>query len=356
MEKHTILAVDDNPVNLQIIDKLLSTVYQVRVARSGRKALELINNNIDPDLILLDVMMPELDGYEVCKFLKDDAKFKEIPVIFLTALTDSKDEEYGFDVGGVDFIRKPINPATLLARINNHIKIDKKNKALANRVKDNELQLDIIRDITLNSLLNLAKYRDNETGQHIIRTQNYVKVLATKMREYPSYDGQLSAREIELMYKSSPLHDIGKVAVPDSILKKPGSLSSEEFEIMKKHAEYGFEVLSNAEKNSGINEEKSFLRVAKEIAYYHHEKWDGSGYPCKLKNQEIPISARFMAVADVYDALINKRVYKPAMPHQKAVEIIKKGKGTQFAPDVIDAFVSIQDEFNDIAKDYPEEQ
>jgi putative two-component system response regulator len=357
-QKAIILVVDDTPDNLTLMSGLLKDNYLVKVANSGARALKIAQSETPPDLILLDIMMPEMDGYEVCRLLKADNKTRDIPIIFLTAKTEVIDETLGFELGASDYITKPISPPIVLARVETHLAVKRmqdflkdKNTYLASEVNKRTAEVMAIQDVTINAMASLAETRDNETGNHIRRTQHYVKVLAEKVRFNPRFAHFLNNdKTIELLFKSAPLHDIGKVGIPDRILLKPGRFEPEEFEIMKTHTTLGRDAILQAEKDLGV--EMPFLKYAKEIAYSHQEKWDGSGYPEGLSGDDIPISARLMAVADVYDALISRRVYKAPMPHEKAVEIIKQGKGTHFDPDMADAFLELQDEFKKIAATY----
>ena len=322
VDKHiaTVLVVDDTPENLTLMGALLRDHFMVKVANNGEKALKIAMSDTPPDLVLLDIMMPGLDGYEVCRRLKATAATRDIPVIFLTARSDPDDERMGLALGAVDYITKPISPPILLARVNTHLAL----KATADFLRDKSaylerevalrtLEVQAIQDVTIMAMTSLAETRDNETGNHIRRTQLYVKALAERLRNHPRFEAVLNERMIELLYKSAPLHDIGKIGIPDSILLKPGKLTVEEFEVMKTHTTLGRKAIEDAERRLGMR--VAFLSVSKEIAYSHQEKWDGSGYPQGLAGDQIPVSARLMAVADVYDALINKRVYKAAFSH-----------------------------------------
>ncbi|HVY98673.1 MAG TPA: two-component system response regulator [Dongiaceae bacterium] len=353
----TILAVDDTPSNLSLITGLLKGRYRVKVANSGEKALRAVHGDMPPDLVLLDIMMPDMDGIEVCRRLKQDKRTRHIPVIFLTAMSKSEDERVGLEAGAVDYITKPISPPILLARVKTHLQLKAgadflkdKNAYLESEVYRRTREVQAIQDVTILTMASLAETRDNETGNHIRRTQHYVKALALKLRDHPRFAGFFTDETIDLIYKSAPLHDIGKVGIPDRILLKPGKLTPDEFAIMKTHASLGREAIEQAEKQLGTPVE--FLRFAKEIANAHHEKWDGSGYPDGLAGDAIPIAARLMAVADVYDALISRRVYKPPFPQEKAVALIAEGKGKHFDPDIIDAFLAILPEFQEIARRY----
>lgn len=361
VDKHiaTVLVVDDTPENLTLMGALLRDHFMVKVANNGEKALKIAISDTLPDLVLLDIMMPGTDGYEVCRRLKATAATRDIPVIFLTARSDPDDERMGLALGAVDYITKPISPPILLARVNTHLAL----KATADFLRDKSaylerevalrtLEVQAIQDVTIMAMTSLAETRDNETGNHIRRTQLYVKALAERLRNHPRFEAVLNERMIELLYKSAPLHDIGKIGIPDSILLKPGKLTVEEFEVMKTHTTLGRKAIEDAERRLGMR--VAFLSVSKEIAYSHQEKWDGSGYPQGLAGDQIPVSARLMAVADVYDALINKRVYKAAFSHDQTCSTIVKGKGTHFDPDMVDAFVDIAEDFRSIALKYPD--
>ena len=320
----------------------------------GERALKLAAMQPQPDLILLDIMMPVMDGYEVCRRLKADAATRDIPVVFLTAKADVEDEKRGLELGAVDYITKPISPPVVLARVKIHLAL----KAHADFLRDKSdfLEAEVskrtrevlaIQDVTILAMATLAETRDLDTGNHIRRTQHYVKALAEKLRTHPRFASVLTDNYIQMLFKSAPLHDIGKVGIPDRILLKPGRLTPEEFEIMKTHTTLGRDAIEHAEIQLGMPVE--FLSTAKEIALSHQEKWDGSGYPQGLAGEAIPLSARLMAVADVYDALISRRVYKNSVPHEQAVAIIQEGRGVHFDPDITDAFVELQESFRAIA-------
>ena len=356
--KSSILVVDDTPDNLILMSELLKEYYKIKVANSGVKALKIAQSDTPPDLILLDVMMPDLDGYEVCKQLKANPQTRHIPIIFLTAKSDVTDETKGLELGAIDYITKPINPAIVMARVKTHLDMKmmqdflrNQNSFLEAEIEKRTREVAAIQDVTIHAMASLAETRDNETGNHIRRTQNYVRVLALKIRHHPRFAHFLDDDKIiEILFKSAPLHDIGKVGIPDKILLKPGRFEPEEFEIMKTHPELGRSAILHAEYELGL--EVPFLKYAKEIAYAHQEKWDGSGYPLGLSGDDIPISARLMAIADVYDALISRRVYKEGMTHEKALQIIVEGKGSHFDPDMVDAFLELQDDFKAIAAKY----
>jgi putative two-component system response regulator len=350
----TVLVVDDTPDNLELMVGLLRDSYRVIVANAGERALRLAQGPLKPDLILLDVMMPGLDGYEVCRRLKAEPATRDIPVIFLTARTDVEDETHGLALGAVDYITKPISPPIVMARIATQLQLKAaadflrdKSEFLAAEVTRRTREIEELQNVVVLALASLGETRDNETGNHLRRTQHYVRALAVKLRGHARFADQLPPENIELLYKSAPLHDIGKVGIPDAILLKPGKLDADEFEIMKTHTTLGHEALVRAE--ASLGHDMPFLRFAKEITLSHQEKWDGSGYPQGLAGEAIPVSARLMALADVYDALISRRVYKPAFSHEQARDIISAGRGTHFDPDVVDAFLALQDEFQAIA-------
>ncbi|MBR0567210.1 two-component system response regulator [Azoarcus sp. L1K30] len=357
----TILVVDDTPDAIEPIVRCLHDAdYRTRIATDGLRALKLVATEPPPDLILLDVMMPGIDGYEVCRRLKADPATAAIPVIFLTIRTEETDEQLGFDVGAVDYITKPISPPLVHARVRTHLslktasdQLHDRNRALEGQIEERTRMISALQDATIMAMASLAETRDEETGNHIRRTQLYVRALATQLQAHPRFAAELTAENIQLMYKSAPLHDIGKIGIPDSILLKPGKLTAEEFEIMKTHTTLGHNAIVTAENLMGVP--ISFLRYAREIAHSHQEKWDGSGYPQGLAGEAIPLSARLMAVADVYDALISRRVYKPPFPHQKAVDIITTGRGLHFDPDITDAFLLLTDTFREIARQFADE-
>jgi putative two-component system response regulator len=359
--KPVVLIVDDTPENLTIMNGLLKDAYRTKVANNGERALKLATAEPRPDLVLLDIMMPGMDGYEVCRRLKADATTHEIPVIFLTAKAQVEDESRGFEVGCVDYITKPISPPIVLARVRTHLALKAaadflrdKNEYLAAEVARRTKQISVVQDVTIMAMASLAETRDNETGNHIRRTQHYVRVLALELRKQPKFTAVLDDATVELLFKSAPLHDIGKVGIPDAILLKPGKLTPEEFEVMKTHTRLGRDAIVAAE--ALLDEPVSFLEYAREIAHSHQEKWDGTGYPEGLAGERIPLSARLMAVADVYDALISRRCYKPPVPHDQAVEIIREGRGKHFDPQVVDSFLAIEEACRAIAERYADSE
>ena len=349
-----LLVVDDTPANLALLANLLNKAYRVQLAASGAKALELAQRN-PPDLVILDVMMPDLDGYEVCRRLKADVRTRDVPVLFLTALSQPEDESRGFAAGGADFIHKPFNPATVLARVATQLQVKAWQDALRDRNAwlQDELdarlfEVDQLRDATLYVMVSFAEFRDEDTGNHVRRTREYVHTLASWLAAQPDPAYRLTPRQIDQLAKSAPLHDIGKVAIPDGILLKPGRLTPEEFTIMKTHALRGWELLHRAAGRMGHGG-SLFLHYGMQIARHHHEKWDGSGYPDGLAGTAIPLSARLMAVADVYDALISRRPYKDPMPAAEALAYIGAAAGQHFDPAVVRALYATVDQLDAIA-------
>jgi putative two-component system response regulator len=363
----SVLIVDDERVNIDLLVDLLKPNYRTLVATSGEQALKRAAGEPRPDILLLDVMMPGMDGYEVCRRLKADAGTQNIPVIFVTAMSEVGDETKGFELGAVDYITKPVSPPIVEARVKAHLEnkhardfIEDRNRVLQGMVLERTRELAATQDATILSMATLAETRDPETGHHLQRTQGYVRSLAQRMREHRRYRDELDDHAIDLLFKSAPLHDIGKVGVPDRILRKPAKLDHDEFEEMKRHVIYGYEAIVATEKllaSAGVTSlAASFLRYAREIARSHHEKWDGSGYPDGLGGEDIPLSARLMALADVYDALTSKRCYKPAYPHDQAKAEIVAGRGGHFDPDVVDAFRALDSEFVSIARSHAEDR
>ena len=350
-----VLVVDDVPDNLLVVSDLLREAgYAVRAATSGPVALRYAAQTPRPDVILLDIMMPGMDGYEVLRHLQENPDTADIPVVFLSARGDESDEEHGLALGAADYLSKPIRPLVALARVRTQIEAHRTRRALAQENRDLAMELGermaeslLARRVGIRALAHLAELRDPETGNHILRTQGYVKELATALMHSEHYPGQLDERMIELLAESAPLHDIGKVGIPDRILLKPGSLDEEEWAIMRTHTTIGAHAIELAEKDT--NQSIEFLAMAKQIAQSHHERWDGSGYPEGLAGQDIPLSARIMAVADVFDALISPRVYKRAMSVDQAWHIIVSDSGSHFDPAVVWAFAQCFDRLCEIA-------
>ncbi|MEI6719530.1 MAG: two-component system response regulator [Betaproteobacteria bacterium] len=355
----TILIVDDAPENLFVLSELLRPLYRVLAATSGEAGLRVAGNQPKPDLILLDVMMPGMDGYAVLARLQADPATRDIPVVFLTALAAATDEEHGLQLGAADYITKPIQPVVVLARVRTQLQAKQARDWMADQNATLEAEVvrrmqenNLTQQVTIRALAHLAELRDPETGNHIQRTSGYVRQLALGLRRHPRFAATLSERTVDLLARSAPLHDIGKVGIPDHILLKPGKLTPDEMAVMQTHSKLGSDAIEQAERD--IEVPLDFLTMAKEIAHWHHEKWDGSGYPDRLAGDAIPVSARLMALADVFDALISVRVYKPPMTYVEARAIIAAGRGKHFDPDITDAFLAGFDEFVAIAERYRE--
>jgi len=331
--KKTIFVVDDSISNLTAISEALSPYYAVRTIPSGAKAIERLERTA-PDIVLLDIEMPEIDGFEVFRYIRGTERLKEIPVIFLTAKKDYATESKALEMGVVDFIGKPFNPAVLLNRVKHHINI-------AELVQERTSQLyNANRDVVF-VLADVVENRDELTGDHLGRTSYIVKILLKRMLEKGVYDEQISGWDFDLMSECSLLHDVGKINIPDTILKKPGRLTTDEYEKMKTHAEYGENIIEKIIARSGEN---VFLRNAKIFAASHHEHWDGNGYPHGQSGENIPLQGRIMAIADVFDALMSERVYKEALPAEQALEIISSESGKHFDPLIVKVFIDSKEE------------
>lgn len=323
--KWRILIVDDEPNNLQLLRQILKGKYQLSMATNGQQAIE-IARKVKPDLVLLDVMMPGMDGYQTCQQLKSESHTYQIPVIFVTAKTDVVDEKRGFDVGAVDYITKPVSGPIVHARVGTHLSLYDQQRAMQIQIGQRTTDLAESQKAAIHMLGEAGHYNDTDTGLHIWRMAAYASTLACKSGWRVS-----KARQLEF---ASPMHDTGKIGTPDAILKKPGKLTSEEWEIMKQHSQIGYDILSKSK--------TPLFQMAAEIALYHHEKWDGSGYPKGLSGDAIPESARIVAIVDVFDALTMKRPYKEAWPISKAFDELKKGQGKHFDPRLIECFFDHQ--------------
>ena len=355
--KATILIVDGGSDDLVLMEGLLHQRYHVLLARTGADALSLAQQSPQPDLMLLDALLPDIDGFMLYNDLKCNFLTCAMPVIFLIGANRAHDELRALRAGAADVIGKPLTPELLLARVNTHIsllvaqaKLRDQQSHVAHLVAERTRDAMQLQDATVIAMASLAESRDQDTGNHICRTQHYVAALARELRFHQRDAASLTDDNIALLFKAAPLHDIGKVGVPDSILLKPGKLSPDEFEQMKLHTLYGREAIIGVEKTLGSSSQ--FLRFAKEITYAHQEHWDGSGYPQGLAGEAIPLSARLMAVADVYDALISARQYRPAFTHETAVELIRQGSGEHFDPEVVDAMLAVEETFKAIASQF----
>lgn len=348
----TILVVDDDPTNLRFLQEILKYSYKVYAAPSGERALMFLENKI-PNLILLDIEMPGMSGYDVIVKLKSDYRWSEIPVVFLTAQEGRDKEQQAFKLGAVDYILKPISSGVVLSRVNLHMQLEGYKQNLEQLVQIKTAQLQKTQDSILDMLSNVTAYRDNETGAHIKRTTFYVQLLIDSLisQNLPQY--KVSTEYAQNIVKSAKLHDIGKVAVPDGILLKPGKLTPMEFEIIKQHTKLGADLLDDAIQELG--DDSSFLHVAREIVIAHHEWWNGRGYPNALSGHDIPIAGRVMAIADVYDALISERPYKVPFTHEQAIDIIMEASGTHFDPTILEVTQDVMAQFPSIVNKYKDE-
>jgi len=357
-EKPLIILVDDNPANLRIGKNVLSERFAIATAPSAEKMFGLLENN-NPVMILLDVDMPEMNGYEAIKILKSKPQTHNIPIIFVTGRTESDDELAGLSLGAIDYITKPFQPSLLIKRIEVHLLVEAQKKKLEKQaaelqyfndnlqkmVEEKTASVINMQNALLKTMAELVECRDDITGGHIERTQTGIKILLDGIQKNGLYSDETKNWNVELLLQSSQLHDVGKISIDDSILKKPGKLTDEEFAAMKKHSAFGEKII---EKIEMLAKENDFLDYAKIFAASHHEKWDGTGYPNGLKGNDIPLLGRIMAIADVYDALTSARPYKKAFPHEEAVRIIKEGSGTQFDPALIEVFLQTADQFKGI--------
>jgi putative two-component system response regulator len=330
-----ILVVDDTPENIDVISGILKTDYQVRFATSGTMALQVVQK-VRPDLILLDVMMPQMDGYQVCRALKANPSWRWIPVIFVTALSEDVDEAYGFEVGAVDYITKPVSPLIVKSRVRTHLTLADVQKDLAAMVEKRTVELNATQHEIIRILGRAAEYKDNETGMHVLRMSKICYLIGQ------AYG--LDPRELHLLETASPMHDIGKIGIPDHILGKPGRLDVKERAIIEQHAKIGSNIIGP--------QTSELLRMATIIADQHHEKWDGTGYPLGLRGEEIHLFPRIVAVADVFDALTSRRPYKEAWNFEDAVELIQQERGRHFDAEVVDKFISVLPQIRLIVKDF----
>lgn len=338
--KQTILVVDDNPDNIDVLTGILKPYYKVKASISGHVALKIAQAKQKPDLILLDIMMPEIDGYEVCQKLKENPLTRNIPVIFVTAKTEIEDEQKGFELGAVDYITKPVSMPLVLARIKTHLALYDQQRELESQVIQRTEQIEETRAEIIKRLGRAAEYKDNETGMHVIRMSYYSRFLAEQIGVDPQW--------AELLFNAAPMHDIGKIGIPDRVLLKPGKLDAEEWAIMQKHVEYGGDILGN--------HDSELLSLAREVALGHHEKWNGKGYPKGLKGDEIPLSARIVAIADVFDALTSERPYKAAWPIDKVINLLEEESGEHFDPALVPEFLKCLPKVKDIMEEYGDDK
>ncbi len=339
-----ILIVDDQEINRIILAEILNTYYMVDEAESGSQALDImLKTSEKPDLVLMDVMMPDIDGFTAVRMMKEHHALSHIPVIFITAAIE--DEKRGLEAGAVDYILKPINPQSVLLRVANHIELCQYRQRLEQMVEDKVNELANTKETFLATMANIIEYRSVESGLHVMRTKTLSEILAKRLLTDSPYCDLLLNNNLEAMVKAVPLHDIGKIAINDDILLKPGKLTPEEFEIIKTHTTVGAQIIQSLI-DSGQND--WYIRHCYDICLYHHERWDGKGYPMGICGASIPISARIVALVDVYDALVSERCYKKAYTHEEAIEIIRESSGTHFDPAIVDAFLNINEMFKNI--------
>ena len=358
-KKPYVVVVGCKRADYSFVSDLLKDTCKVRSLHQDDYLLLIGDSAQLADLILLEGDLPDSASHTICLRLTSDPVTRKIPVVFLSNRYNSEYEKLGFACGAIDYMARPIHPDVFMARVKSHLEKSSTadilrtiNTQLEQEITQRTQEVTLIQDVTILAMTSLARTRDSETGNHIQRTKNYVYALSRKLQTHPRFSNFLTHHNIDILFKSAPLHDIGKVGIPDHILRKPGGFDPAEMIIMKTHTTLGRDAIEQAEYLLGARLE--FFTIAKEIAYAHHEKWDGSGYPLGLTGEAIPISARLMALADVYDALISRRIYKEALPHEEAVQIIKAGKGKHFDPDIVEAFLSLADDFNAIAKRFSE--
>ena len=345
MDKNTILVVDDDKTNLILAQNILTPRYRIAASNSGSTALKYLEGHL-PDLILLDINMPEMDGFEVLEHIRQREETKSIPVIFLTADNLAETEIKCFQMGAMDYVTKPFVPDILLSRVDKTIELDRYRHNLENMVKEqaekiteDARRISSIQDSVIVGMANLIESRDGSTGKHVKNTQMYVRLIAHELHSRGLFQGELTEDYIEDLCKAAPLHDVGKIKVPDAILQKPGKLTPEEYDAMKMHTTYSRKIIQMI---IGDVEDEHYVKIVEDIAMYHHERWDGTGYPTGLARDDIPLSARIMAVADVFDALYEERVYKPPIrPIERIMQIMSEGRGTQFDPVIIDVFMEM---------------
>ena len=351
-KKDIILVVDDIDINRMILREILQSDYDILEAGSGMEALSILfpdgekPADILPTAILLDVMMPGMDGFEVLEVIKKNEATKNIPVLFITATNSEENESRGLITGAADYITKPFNSVVVRARIDNHINLARYRHNLEHLVAVKTAEVTKTYESTLEVLATIIEYRNLESGTHIRRTTLLSEALVEKMLESGKFKSELNEINILSLVKASALHDIGKIAIPDGILLKPGKLTPDEFNIIKTHTTIGSNVIDSIATN--LPDTDQYLKFAKEICHYHHERWDGHGYPAGLKGEEIPLAARIISIVDVYDALISPRCYKDPFTHNVSMDILTEGSGTQFDPKIIEILPDVADAFKQI--------
>jgi putative two-component system response regulator len=339
-----VLIVDDVEINRMILREILVDQYDVIEAQDGEETLDILfKQNVRPTAILLDIIMPGIDGFEVLRAIKNHAETHKIPVLFITAADSDTNETRGLKAGAADYVSKPFNPDVVMTRLDSCINLMRYQTELEGLVEKKTAEVTKTYEQTLEVLATIIEYRSLESGEHIRRTTMLTQIMVNEMLKYPNYREILLAQNYESIVKASALHDIGKIGIPDNILLKPGRLTDEEFEIMRTHTLIGRDIIDSILRT--LPDNAMYLKYCREICYYHHERWDGKGYPTKLKGEEIPISARILSIVDVFDALVNQRCYKPPFSYEEATNIIIEGSGTQFDPELVEVFLKMSDAF-----------
>ncbi len=339
LPKQCVLVVDDSPENIDLLSEILREDYRVRVATSGEKALKIVYSDEPPDLILLDIMMPGVSGLEICRRLKANPDRRRIPIIFVTAMSSTEDERRGLEIGAVDYITKPISPPIVMARVRTHLALYDQSRELANMVAQRTTELLTTRQQIIRRLGRAAEFKDNETGNHVLRMSHYARLIALAHG--------LGEESAGIIFNTAPMHDIGKIGIPDAILLKPGKLDAAEWEVMYQHPIMGAEIIGK--------HDNELLETARIIALTHHEKFDGSGYPQGLTGEAIPLEGRIVAIADVFDALVSVRPYKPALPLETALQYFDEQSGRHFDPTLLVAFKKALPEILRIKEIYADE-
>ena len=336
----TILVADDSPQNIELLSHILSSEYRIKVATSGEKALKIVYSDEPPDLILLDIMMPDISGHEVCQRIKSNPDRRRIPIIFVTAMSTVEDESLGLSLGAVDYITKPISPALVQARVRTHLALYDQSRELERMVAQRTGELVASRQQLIRRLGRAAEYKDNATGNHVVRMAHVTRLVAQ--------EAGLGPEAVQLLFQTAPMHDVGKIGIPDSILLKPGPLTPDEMKVVRQHPQIGAEIIGK--------HDNELLSMARTIALTHHERWDGTGYPQGLQGEQIPLPGRIVAIADVFDALVSRRPYKEPVSAEQAIAIMVEERGKAFDPALIDAFLAQRHEILRIIALYADER
>lgn len=340
VQKPTVLLADDSPHNIELLSRVLGADYRLKVATSGERALEIVYSDEPPDLILLDVLMPDLSGHEVCRRIKANPDRRRIPVIFVTAMTSVDDESLGLAIGAVDYISRPFSPALVQARVRTHIALHDQARELERMVAQRTAELVATRQQIIRRLGRAAEFRDNETGNHVVRISHICRLVGGQ--------AGLGPAALQLLFQTAALHDLGKIGIPDHILLKPGPLTPEERAVMQQHPQIGADIIGK--------HDNELLACARTVALTHHERWDGTGYPRGLKGEQIPLVGRIVALADVFDALMSRRPYKEPFGVARSLEIMESQRGTHFDPALLDCFFAQQHDILQIMAQYADDR